>query len=184
MTEYDAFSGGIVPGGLRNRSEIRLMICYLPCGVEHPMTRGQITSVIDGEQIANYFEVNSAISELVNSGALVAANGADGEMFTVSDEGRSAAETLETTLPRTVRDKAVAAAMHLLAKSSVNRNTKVVEEKLEAGGYNATFILTDGERELMSLKMYVADSMQLDKLKTKFLDSPLMLYSGIIELFN
>ncbi|NMP37039.1 MAG: DUF4364 family protein [Clostridiales bacterium] len=184
MTEYDAFSGGIVPGGLRNRSEIRIMICYLLCSVERPMTREQITEAIEGEQLANYFEVNSAISELVGNGAITVTKTSDGEQYTVSDSGKNAAENLETTLPRTVRDKAVAAAVHLLARSSMNRNTEVTEEKLETGGYNVTFILRDGEQELMSLRMYVADALQLEKLKSKFLDSPLMLYSGIIELLN
>ena len=27
--EYDAFTGGVVPGGLRSKSDIRILICYM-----------------------------------------------------------------------------------------------------------------------------------------------------------
>ena len=27
--EYDAFTGGVAPGGLRSKSDIRILICYM-----------------------------------------------------------------------------------------------------------------------------------------------------------
>ena len=37
--QYDAFDAGIELGGLRNRDDIRLLICYLLKSVDAPMTR-------------------------------------------------------------------------------------------------------------------------------------------------
>ena len=37
--EFDAFTGGIEPGGLRSKDEIRILICYLLTSVSAPLSR-------------------------------------------------------------------------------------------------------------------------------------------------
>ena len=37
--EYDAFIGGIEPGGLRNKNEIRILLCYLVNSIGAPLSR-------------------------------------------------------------------------------------------------------------------------------------------------
>ena len=36
--EYDAFTGGVAPGGLRSKSDIRILICYMLKSVNAPLT--------------------------------------------------------------------------------------------------------------------------------------------------
>ena len=37
--EYDAFTGGVAPGGLRSKSDIRILICYMLKSVNAPLSR-------------------------------------------------------------------------------------------------------------------------------------------------
>ena len=36
--EYDAFTGGVAPGGLRSKSDIRILICYMLKSVNAPLS--------------------------------------------------------------------------------------------------------------------------------------------------
>ena len=63
--EYDAFAGGIEPGGPRNTAEIGILICYMLDNINKPFPKDDLVSVIQENGIANYFETISAVSELV-----------------------------------------------------------------------------------------------------------------------
>ena len=39
------FDEGIEPGGLRSRSEIKLLVCYLLSGVDESITRAQLCEI-------------------------------------------------------------------------------------------------------------------------------------------
>ena len=42
--DFDAFTGGIAPGGLRSKSDIRILICYILKSVQAPLS-GELTSM-------------------------------------------------------------------------------------------------------------------------------------------
>ena len=68
---FDAFTGGIEPGGLRTKNEIRILICYLLASVNAPLSKNDILSIIQDNGLANYFEVTDALSELTEHGNVV-----------------------------------------------------------------------------------------------------------------
>ena len=39
---FDAFTGGVEPGGLRSQSDIRLLICYMLASVQEPLSKEDI----------------------------------------------------------------------------------------------------------------------------------------------
>ena len=63
MEIYDAFSQGVKPGGLRSRNEIKILICYIICKIDSGITKEQLNEILSSEGLANYFEVNQALSE-------------------------------------------------------------------------------------------------------------------------
>ena len=69
--EQQSFSEGIAPGGLREGAEIKLLVCYLLKSLDRPLSRAQINEILQEYPIANYFEVNQAMSDLVKSGNLI-----------------------------------------------------------------------------------------------------------------
>lgn len=178
--EYDAFDAGIELGGLRNRDDIRLLVCYLLKSVDAPMTRQMLNDAMQEDGLANYFEVGQAIEELLKTGNITADIADDEEVLSVTDKGREAAEILQTSLPKTVREKAVNSAIRLTTRAKIERENKIEVKKEENGGYNITFTLFDRDTELMKLSIFVADSLQLEQVKQNFIDDPVKVYSTII----
>ena len=103
--EYDAFDEGIEPGGLRSRNEIKVLVCYLLKSIEQPISKQLINEILQENSLANYFEINQAVSDLVRAGSLEEAAQEGDTVYRVTDQGRSAAQTLEVNLPRSVREK-------------------------------------------------------------------------------
>lgn len=178
--EFDAFDAGIELGGLRNRDDIRLLICYLLKSVEAPMTKQLLNEAMQEDGLANYFEVGQAIEELLKTGNITADILDEEEVLSVTAKGREAAELLQTSLPRTVREKAVNSAIRLTTRAKIERENKIEVKKEENGGYTITFTLFDRDTELMKLSVYVVDSLQLEQVKQNFIDDPVKVYSTII----
>lgn len=178
--EFDAFDAGIELGGLRNRDDIRLLICYLLKSVDAPMTRQMLNEAMQEDGLANYFEVGQAIEELLKTGNITADILDEDEVISVTAKGREAAELLQTSLPRTVREKAVNSAIRLTTRAKIERENKIEVKKEENGGYKITFSLFDRDTELMKLSVYVSDSLQLEQVKQNFINDPVKVYSTII----
>lgn len=178
--EYDAFDAGIELGGLRSRDDIRLLICYLLKSIDAPMTRQMLNDAMQEDGLANFFEVGQAIEELLKTGNITADILNDEEVLIVTERGREAAELLQTSLPRTVREKAVNSAIRLTTRAKVERDNKIEVKKEDDGGYTITFTLFDRGTELMKLSIYVVDSLQLETVKQNFINDPVKVYSTII----
>ena len=170
------FDDGIEPGGLRTRNEIKLLVCYLLSSVDERITRSQLCEIALDKGLANYFEINQAVSDLIENGAVVSDFIECEEYLSVTEQGRSSTKTLEIQLPRSVREKAINAAIKMLTLAKRKRENKVEVQKLENGGYHVTFSM----EEMMKLTIYVADEMQVETVTNNFYEDPIKLYSGII----
>lgn len=170
------FDDGIEPGGLRTRNEIKLLVCYLLSSVDERITRSQLCEISLDKGLANYFEINQAVSDLIENGSVVSDFIECEEYLSVTEKGRESTKTLEVQLPRSVREKAINAAIKMLTLAKRKRENKVEVEKLENGGYHVTFSM----EEMMKLTIYVADEMQVETVTNNFYEDPIKLYSGII----
>lgn len=177
--EFDAFDAGIELGGLRKRDDIRLLVCYLLKTVDKPLEKEQLNKALLENGLANYFEINQAVSELLSNGCIDMLIYNDEECYTVLPRGKEIADNLETSLPKTVRERAVNSAIKLMTLKEVERENKITVEKTE-DGYNVTFHLKSGNLELMELTLLVGDSMQVESIKKNYLNDPIKLYSSII----
>ena len=180
--EFDAFDAGVEIGGLRTKDDIKLLICYLVKSVDS-LTKTILNETMQESGLANYFEVNGALSELVKYGNITIDYIDDEEVLYITENGKQAAETLETNLPKTVREKAINSAIRLMTLARRQQENKIDVEKTEKG-YNVTFTLADGDDELMKLTVFAADSMQVELLKQNFLNDPVKLYSNILSVLT
>ena len=157
--EYDAFTGGVAPGGLRSKSDIRILICYMLKSVNAPLSGDDIIKVLQEKSLANYFEASDALSALVSLGNVTREE-----------------DDLEQLIPSSVRDKAVAAATALLASAKMERENVATIVRTE-NGYNVTCHISGGEMELMSLTVYVPDLYQAREVKKNFHRDPQRVYN-------
>ena len=144
------------------------------------MTRDMLNDAMQEDGLANFFEVGQAIEELLKTGNITADILDEDEVVTVTEKGREAAELLQTSLPRTVREKAVISAIRLVTRAKVERENKIEVKKEDDGGYTITFTLFDRGTELLKLSIYVVDSLQLEQVKQNFINDPVKVYSSII----
>ncbi len=178
--EKNTFSEGIEPGGLRSAPEIKLLICYLLKALNQPLSRSQINEIMQEYPIANYFEVNQALSELVRSGSVISELAGDTELMRLPGKLMFDVANIERSLPRSVREKAMTAALQVLARERVKRESSVEITKLEQG-FHVTFTVKDMGTELLTLKVYVADESQVETVKRNFYDKAVAIYSGVIS---
>ena len=181
---FDIFDEGIVPGEIRSKSEIRILICYLFNSVNDKMSKDLIVESIMQYELANYFEVSSAFDDLINNGNLLESDIIDDEKtYVLSDNGRMIANQLDTTLALTVKEKAYSCAIKLLAEKKTARENSVEIEKTE-NGFNVMCKISGGEVELMSFSLYAPDYEQAVTIKKSFLESPATAYKVMLALMT
>lgn len=178
--EHDAFTSGVVPGGLLNSREIRVLVCYMLNSVDEPMTRESVVQIIFAEGMANFFEAEAAIDELARLGNLIEdENG----YLTLTPTGKEASETLTTLVPLTLRERSAEAAMRLLTRQRRERETRVDIQRLEIG-YAVTCSIDRSEEPMMSFTLRVADDAQAALVRERFLDDPVTVYRLLIGLLS
>lgn len=173
--EYDAFSSGIEIDGLRNKTDIGVLICFMLENSEKPFSRSDLIDIIQTKGMANYFETTAAISELIKNNNIICAE--NGDVLELTDNGRLIASQLHTQLPLTIRQKAVSAVRKLERRRRIEHENPVSISKADGGGYNVTLRVTDGLRDLMSLTVFVPDKKEANHIKKTFLNDPERLYS-------
>lgn len=179
--EYDAFIGGIEPGGLRNKNEIRILLCYLVNSIGAPLSREDVLSIMQEHGFANYFEVTNALAELTANGSL-AADG-DPPVYHAVSQTKLIAGQLDKVLPLSVREKAIAAAVNLLAKARREQENKVTIQQTSKG-YNVHCHISGGDLELMNISLYVPDEHQAKLVRKAFHKSPETVYQVLLALLT
>lgn len=176
---YDAFTEGVGFGGLRNRTDIKLLILYLLEQTEKPVPVRIVSDTIVDQELANYFEAMDAISELQQSGNLSVVSEDGQDALQLSDTGALSVSTVEDDLPVRVRERALGTLQHFLRIDRHAKENDVVITP-SGDGYNVCFSLNTGETRLMELNMYVVSRDQAELLKNNYLEDPTHLYASIL----
>lgn len=179
MDNYDAFSEGVEPGGLRSNAQIKYLIGFLLISLKAPLTKAQLFELVQDNAIANYFNTSQALSEMVSSGNVSIEYGEDADLLFITPKGRVDVNALESYLPKSIREKALNGAIRLQTLARRERENLVDVEALE-NGFNVTFSLVDRGDCLMRLSIFVTDEKQLETVKGNFYEDPAGLYSSII----
>ncbi|MBQ7639159.1 MAG: DUF4364 family protein [Clostridia bacterium] len=177
---YDALTGGIVLGGMRSKSDIRVLLCYILKSLNAPFSKSALNEVLQSTALANFFEVNDALASLSSGGLITSEKREDDEYYTLTASGSDMADRLETDLPLNVRKTAVASAVELLSRQRAAYGADSEIIKLEKG-YHVRLTLRDGDQIMMQTLLYAADSLQANVISDSFMKAPEALYSGIID---
>ena len=177
---FDAFDQGIELGGLRNRDEIRLLICYLLVQAKQPVEKSQLNAALLANGIANYFEINQAIAELLSNASIEMRIIDDEECYQLLERGREIADNLSDNLPKTVKEKSVNSLIGSITLKKKERENEVdISPAPDDDGYILTVKLKSAETELMCLKLYVPEYNAAVLLKNNYLNDPVKVYSAV-----
>lgn len=181
MEIYDAFTQGIKPGGLRSKNEIKLLVCYIICKIDNGISKKQLNEILTGEGLANYFEANEALAEVVKTGNIFIEYINDEEYLFPTELGKANTTQLENDLPYTVKETALNAAIEMKTKLRRERENQI-QLTPHGNGYDVTISIMDNDDKLLSVTLYVADYSQANYVKEKFLKDPVKMYSTIVAL--
>lgn len=175
--EQNAFTGGVEPGGLWNQNDIRILLCYILTSVNAPLSAESISQIVQSKALANYFETGDALAALLKQGNVSVD---DNGLYTVTDTGREIARSLDATLPLSVRDKALEAAVRLMADAKARRENKVEITETE-NGYHVTCHISGGKIDLMAVSLYVPDRAQAELVEQNFYRDPEGVYKLLLS---
>ncbi|MBE6819209.1 MAG: DUF4364 family protein [Ruminococcaceae bacterium] len=177
MREKKNNENPFVPGMLTNIMDIKILICYLLLSLGEPLDKEQMIEMLFENDIAEYFDLRAAVMQLVENGNI--AEDAQGNL-TLTDSGKEAAEQLESSLPFSVREKAVREGLKIATLSKRIKANKAEIEKNKNGIF-VNCELKDDEEPALQFRILVADEMQAKMLQQKFLENPAAVYKTIIN---
>ena len=178
----DAFTAGVAPGGLISSQHVKLMVCYILARIGKPISRDDMLSLLQYEEIANYFEVVQAIDDL-NKGGTNRRTDAPFEEYEITTDGEEVVAELYRDLPYTMREKALKAAIKMMARNRSEAENRVEMVETDVG-VNVTCSVMDIDRPILTITLLVPDMEQANLVKETFLDNPLKVYSGSIALLT
>ncbi len=173
--EHDAIYNG--PGSLGSVTEIKILICYILKSVNGPVPETVLTQLLHYEGIANYFEVASALSELLKTGMVSVTE----KGFTATERGAETAETLRESVPKATIEKAIKAVTTVLTRLRREKETNIKIDKASVG-FDVTFSVIENGRTMMKVTLNVPDKLTADYIKDRVLNDPSYVYAGLFEL--
>lgn len=179
---FNAFIGGIEPGGLTDDLEVKILICFLLKKMEQPLTFDQINEVLQQTGFVNYFEFVEAISDLQHTEHIASSTNEDGEeTFALTEIGAAMAQTFHNTLPLTVREKTVETAWQLIHRKKQMQDIEVGYHAI-ADGYLLTMKMKDIGSDLMDLKLFIPTEDECIELRENIYKDPLLLYKTMLAV--
>lgn len=180
----DGFDEGVAPGGLKDADDIKILICYLLKSVGRPLSFENLNEILQHDGLCNYFGFASALHELLLSGHVDLVKDGGTEFYRATRLGEATASLFERRLPVTVREKAVNAAVRLLARIKRESENRVDIAANPSGGFDVTCSVYDLGDTLMSVKLLVADRAQAESVKKQFQSGPEIVYKGVLALLT
>lgn len=179
---FDTFDEGINLGGMRSKNEIKTLICYLYNSVKENMDKGIVIQAILKQGLANYFETSSAFDDLVMNGNLISADN-EHKTYSLTEKGAEIAKQLDSTVAYTIKEKAYACAVKLLAEKKKEIENRVNISKND-NGFTVECSVSGGDMDLMKLNIYAPEMEQALILKKNFLDNPNKAYKVMLALLT
>lgn len=166
-------------GFIHEKLDIKILILFLlrrlP-GVVDPSTLGDLCRQCDDG--IGYFDYSDCLAELVETEHIAESE----EGFAITEKGVRNADAVETSLPYSVRSKA----LKLLAPVEERlRRAAMITARHEMGedGCTVELAMGDGKGEIIRMRLLCADEAQARSIEKKFRKNAEGYYQQIMDLF-
>ena len=152
-------------GFIHDMMDVKVLILIAATRSNYPMSTQEIYELCYQDDCLSYFDVCTAIPEMVRSGHLAEV---EEEKYEVTDKGRETASLTEDSLAFTVRQRvenAVARFNRQVRRSSFVK-TQVIPR--ETGDFSVVMSLDDEMGNLMTLELVAPDQRQAVRLSRLF----------------
>lgn len=191
---FNAFVGGIQPGGLTNDFEVKILICFLldslkknspgaalSDGEQPGLSFDELNEIFQETGLVNYFEFAESMSELEKTEHIRRQMTLDGEkeIFVITEVGSITAQTFQKTLPLTVREKTLETARHLTEVQKCMDEVDVNYHPV-SDGYILQLTIRDIGSDLLNLNVFLPTEEECILVKEHIQNDPAEVYSRIL----
>ena len=191
---FNAFVGGIQPGGLTNDFEVKILICFLldslkknspgaalSDGEQPGLSFDELNEIFQETGLVNYFEFAESMSELEKTEHIRRQMTPDGEkeIFVITEVGSITAQTFQKTLPLTVREKTLETARHLTEVQKCMDEVDVNYHPV-SDGYILQLTIRDIGSDLLNLNVFLPTEEECTLVKENIQNDPAEVYSRIL----
>ncbi|NLC79504.1 MAG: DUF4364 family protein [Ruminococcaceae bacterium] len=164
----DTFTAGVVPGGLTDHKEIKILICVVLNSIAEPVSNSNLLEAFTEEGYANYFECADAISDLIAAGQLIQN---EANEYSLSDSGRTIAAELYSDLPATVRERVTDKAFALHNHSKKEKHHRVDIIKRDDAYFAVCKLCESNGTEVFSVSITVPTKAVAQTVRERFVDN-------------
>ncbi len=179
---FDTFDEGISLGGVRSKTEIRTLICYMFDKVNTPMKKDTVITALLQKGLANYFESSSCFDDLVKNNNIEQVD-EEKKLYFITDAGKMISTQLEDTLALTVKEKACECTLALLEQERIEKENLVTITKID-NGYNVNCTISGGDMDLLSFNLYVPDISMARIVRKNFHKNPQLFYNVSVAMLS
>ena len=151
--DNNAITAGVRVGGLTDRTEIKILLCYLLAELKQPITQNQLIECVCGQELVNYFEMQSALQHLLDNNFIKE----DENGFSIMPDGKDIARQLESVVSSTVKRYAYTMALNILQYEALKKQHKVTISPVDGGGYNLHCSIEDDDFTIFSIDILMPD---------------------------
>lgn len=183
MNDLNRDNKKIPSNSIKDVIDIKLLLCYVLYKVDRFMSKDVLFVALKEYDFVNYFDFNDAFAKLLKDGSITK-NQEDEDSYSITKKGEIIAKELERKLPLTVREKAIAATINLLARLKREKENSSSIKKANNGYYFSGNISGGGEINLMSFSLYVPDELQAKLIKRNFQNYPEKVYECLLAVLT
>lgn len=152
--------------------------------VSYPLEFSDINDIVVQDGLVNYFDFVSCFAELLETGNIEEIREGECEKYRVTAQGSEVADSLESNLLITIRDKSLKNALRLLSFKKRGANLRCTGGLREDGRYDICCSIREKNEEMVSVSLVLDNEQQYEKMKANFYDKPEIVYRGILALLS
>lgn len=165
-------------GFIRDMMDVKVLILFVTARSEYPMSVQEIYELCYQDDCLSYFDVCTAIPELVESGHLEIT---ENDRYVITEKGRQDGELTADSIAFTVKQKAESAVVRFNRRVRRSNFVKSRVLQRENGECSAVLSLDEESGNLMTLELIAPDQRQAVRFSKLFEKKADIIYSLIMN---
>jgi len=161
-------------GFIHDMMDVKILILFVAARSQYAMTSQEIYELCYQDECLSYFDVCTALPQMVESGHL---QQVDGERYEITEKGKADGKLTEESLVFTVRQKAENAVMRFNRQLRRQSFVKTQLIPRDNGDVSVVLSLDDETGNLMTLELVAPNQRQANRLSRLFEKKAELLYN-------
>ena len=153
-------------GFIHDMMDVKVLVLFVAQRANYPLTTQEIYELCYQDECLSYFDVCTAVPEMVATGHL---QELDGERYEITEKGRETATLTEDSIAYTVRQRAENAVTRFNRQIRRSSFVKTQVISREGGDFSVILSLDDETSNLMTLELMAPDQRQAQEKSKQFL---------------